>query len=394
MSRKRKSKRKATSTRNNHTSVFKPVFAFLLILVFIAAAFYLGTQYDSLKKTAQKPEPSKVPGTLPDDTISVTGAAPTEEPDQKEMITLTLYYPNAYSDSLIPEQRQVEIQKGESLERVIFEELRKSSVGEGGSLIPEGTRLISAETRDGICYLNLSQEFADNMVGGSSWEEMLLNSIVNSLTELSHVKKVQFLINGQKSVEFGNVTFDEPFERNESIIKTPDQTSEAIEARLRELGENTLKALRDRDMAWLSSNIHPDKKLRFSPYTYIDLEKDLTFGAGEIKGLMNSGKVYTWGAYDGSGDPIRMTFAEYMSEFVYDKDFLNAEEIIYNQYISRGNTVNNILEAYPDGKLLEYYFSGFDPQYGGLDWESLKLIFEEKDGQWYLVGIIHDSWTI
>jgi hypothetical protein len=124
------------------------------------------------------------------------------------------------------------------------------------------------------------------------------------------------------------------------------------------------------------------------------VEKDLVFSSEEIKHINDSDKVYTWGAYDGSGEPIKLTFEEYLSAFVYDKDFLNAEYVGYDEYIGQGNTINNIFDVYPDGKLLEYYFSGFEPEYEGIDWESLKLIFEEKDGSWYLVGIVHDQWTI
>jgi len=43
---------------------------------------------------------------------------------------------------------------------------------------------------------------------------------------------------------------------------------------------------------------------------------------------------------------------------------------------------------------VEYHFPGIDPQYGGLDWRSLRLVFQQSGGEWYLVGIIHDQWTI
>ena len=32
--------------------------------------------------------------------------------------------------------------------------------------------------------------------------------------------------------------------------------------------------------------------------------------------------------------------------------------------------------------------------FDGMDWKSLRLVFQEKDNIWYLVGIIHDGWTI
>lgn len=399
---KKKTQRKRSSgrkNRTNRTNTMKPVLAFVMILAIIGLAFYLGTKFDNLKKiTVQQPEPSNTPAkpeegnpTPAENTPSATQAP--VEPAQVENVTLTLYFPSAGSDSVVPEQRQVQVQKGDSLEAAIFRELQKGPKNSDmGSIIPEGSKLLSVSTKDGLCTLNLSAEFVENNPGGTAFEGLLIYSVVNSLTELEQVKKVQFLIDGKKREVYTHVTFSDPFERNESFIQA--NTPDTIESKLRQLGESTLKALKDRDMQKLSSIVHPDKKLRFSPYTFVDLDQALAFSAQELKTLMTSDKVYTWGLYDGSGEPIKLTFREYMDAFVYDRDFLNAEEVGYNRYIGKGNTVNNISSVYPDATMLEYYFSGFDPQYDGLDWESLKLIFEEKDGNWYLVAIIHDEWTI
>jgi hypothetical protein len=44
--------------------------------------------------------------------------------------------------------------------------------------------------------------------------------------------------------------------------------------------------------------------------------------------------------------------------------------------------------------MIEYYFPGFDPQYGGLDWRSIRLVFVQHGMDWYLTAIIHGEWTI
>jgi hypothetical protein len=85
---------------------------------------------------------------------------------------------------------------------------------------------------------------------------------------------------------------------------------------------------------------------------------------------------------------------EYFDEFIYDQDFLAAEEVKANEVIGTGNTINNIAEVYPSAQFVEYHFPGFDPEMAGMDWVSLRLVFEWKDEQWWLVGIIHDEWTI
>ncbi|NJD02611.1 MAG: hypothetical protein FIA99_08460 [Ruminiclostridium sp.] len=105
-------------------------------------------------------------------------------------------------------------------------------------------------------------------------------------------------------------------------------------------------------------------------------------------------KKRLWGSFDGSGDPINMKFSEYYKKFVYNADFLEAPQIVFNQPVQRGNSLVNLKEAYPDALSVEYHIPGIDPQYNGMDWKSLILMWEQKDGNWYLVGIIHSEWTI
>ena len=134
--------------------------------------------------------------------------------------------------------------------------------------------------------------------------------------------------------------------------------------------------------------------VRFSPYAYVDVDKDLVFTADKVKKLATDSTLYLWGYYDGSGEPIRLKFSDYYKKFIYDVDFLNAEQVGYNKTLGHGNSLNNSFEVYKNSIIVEYYFSGFDPQYGGMDWRSLRLVFEKKNDVWYLVGIIHDQWTI
>jgi len=155
-----------------------------------------------------------------------------------------------------------------------------------------------------------------------------------------------------------------------------------------------LTALKNKDMAALASYVHPEEGLRFTPYSYIDPSSDKHFDASQIAGLMQDTMVYNWGAYDGTGDPIDLTFVDYYDKFVYDEDFLTAPYVVFNQVLQRGNSINNIEDIYPQGVSVEYHFSGFDEQYGGMDWKSLKPVFEQYGTDWYLVGIIHEQWTI
>lgn len=155
-----------------------------------------------------------------------------------------------------------------------------------------------------------------------------------------------------------------------------------------------VKILKDKDMESLAALIHQEKGVRFSPYAYVNQQEDIVLSKDEIINALDSDKMYIWGSYDGIGDPIELTFDEYYDSFIYDEDYANPHIIGNNVVVGTGTTLNNIGEAYPKGQFVEFHFTGFNPQFTGMDWRSLRLVFEEVEGVWYLVGIVHDEWTI
>ncbi len=154
-----------------------------------------------------------------------------------------------------------------------------------------------------------------------------------------------------------------------------------------------MRALKEKDMSTLAHFVHPDKGVLFSPYVHIDKVTAQVFPADKLPSLTDP-TVYNWGSFDGSGEPIKLTFAEYYDKFVYSQDFLEAESVGVNEIKGKGNSIPNIAERFPGSFIMDYYFSGFDEQYAGMDWESLILVLEEKDGAWYVSAIVHSGWTI
>ncbi|OKP83996.1 hypothetical protein A3844_20700 [Paenibacillus helianthi] len=162
-----------------------------------------------------------------------------------------------------------------------------------------------------------------------------------------------------------------------------------------EAATTVLRALKAGDMETLASWAHPDKGVRFSPYAYVDTATDLVFTRDKLKGLMKDPKPYVWREFAGSGEIMKLTFAEYFKRFVYDADFLNDAKTALNKGLGQGTTLNNINEVYPKDKydFVEYYIAGVDPANEGMDWRSLRLVFEKIGEDHALVGIVHDQWT-
>lgn len=131
-----------------------------------------------------------------------------------------LYFSDKNAEKLMLEEREIEVNPNISLEKYIVEQLILGP--EDPDLLPtvpiEAT-IKDIETKDGICYVDLSNEFRTKHGGGSTGETFTIYSIVNSLTELPNIKKVQFLIEGEKQQEFkGHYDFSSPFEREETLI--------------------------------------------------------------------------------------------------------------------------------------------------------------------------------
>jgi hypothetical protein len=182
-----------------------------------------------------------------------------------------------------------------------------------------------------------------------------------------------------------------------NINKIPDKVQPVENVKqpvtVEKRGEEILTALKNNDMIILSEYVHPEKGVRLSPYTNVK-ESDLVFSPEMVKMGPTFSRTFIWGAYDGSGEPIDLPFGQYFEKFVYDHDYLTARQKSVNSPIGSGNMINNVAEFYPGATVLEYHFSGFDPKYEGMDWTSLKLVLEKYNDEWYLVGIVHDGWTI
>ncbi len=137
-----------------------------------------------------------------------------------QKVTVTIYFPDKDAEYLVPEEREIEAQTSLSTERLILSELIKGP--QSGSLvqvIPADTKVISVETKDGVCFVNLAGDFIEKVPGGSASTNMALFSIVNSLTELDTIDSVQILIDGKTGAEFGNYVLDAPLEKNKALIK-------------------------------------------------------------------------------------------------------------------------------------------------------------------------------
>lgn len=144
--------------------------------------------------------------------------APKEAPKEAP-VKIILYFSDSQAEKLVPEEREV-VKGGLPLEEIIVRELIRGPEKKGlFKTIPESARLLSLSVKDGVAHVNFSREIQTKHWGGSAGEGMTVYSVVNSLTQLEGIKKVQFLVEGRKVESLlGHMDTSEPVGPNKSII--------------------------------------------------------------------------------------------------------------------------------------------------------------------------------
>ena len=154
-----------------------------------------------------------------------------------------------------------------------------------------------------------------------------------------------------------------------------------------------LESFARKDWQTLSTFVAP-AGVRFTPYTNVSELTDRVLTPADVGAFGDDQTVYAWGTQDGSGMPIEMTNAQYLERYVWDHDYRAAPEVRWNATQDHGSVIDNVQDVYPGASTVEYHFPGFDDQYGGMDWRSLRLVLAQgDDGNWVLYGVIHDEWT-
>ena len=152
-----------------------------------------------------------------------------EQINSYNSVTLELYFANATGDKLVKERDNFNYSSNMSLEKLVVEQLIKGPVSEHAyPTIPPETKILSITTKDGICYVNLDEGFLGQ--GYDVTEQVPVYSIVNTLSELSGVNKVQILINGETpKVYRESISFETIFERNFDIMENSEEGTQEEE---------------------------------------------------------------------------------------------------------------------------------------------------------------------
>lgn len=136
-----------------------------------------------------------------------------------EQKTFRLYFANASGDGLVEVNQLVVYNSNISMERIIVEQLIAGPTNtETYPVINPDTGINSITIADGICYVNLNEQFL--IQTNNVKPEVSIYAIVNSLVEISNVNKVQIMVNGETNVMYQeSLSLETIYERNLDLIQ-------------------------------------------------------------------------------------------------------------------------------------------------------------------------------
>lgn len=138
--------------------------------------------------------------------VMFTGAE--EEPVE---VTAALHFRRKDSQELGFEFRVFQLTESDSVAQVVLEALMAGPQDEGlERILPAGLNVLSARQEGKVCYVDLSAVFVQQ-IPQEEWEQqMVIDSLVNTLCSLENVEQVQLLVEGQPLEWYGDVPVNQP----------------------------------------------------------------------------------------------------------------------------------------------------------------------------------------
>lgn len=166
---------------------------FFVILIIILIGGYFGIQY-----VKNKEEETTVEEYTPQEEI-------TEEQERQTIVSL--YFPSKETNELNPEARLIDIKEilNNPYEKLVNLLIEGPKNDKNKKIIPENTKLNKTYLEGDCVVLDFSSEFLNYSKEDENEKTNMINSIVNTLTELTEVNQVKILIDGNENNEFKEI---------------------------------------------------------------------------------------------------------------------------------------------------------------------------------------------
>ena len=124
--------------------------------------------------------------------------------EQLRQTIVSLYFQNKETKELEPEARLVDIKEilNTPYDKIVNLLIEGPKDETKEKIIPDNTKLLKTSIEGDCLTLDFSQEFLNYNKEDEKAKENLINSLVNTLTQLNEVNSIKILINGAENEEF------------------------------------------------------------------------------------------------------------------------------------------------------------------------------------------------
>lgn len=167
------------------------IFVFLFILLLIGGYF-------AIKYVKSKNQETIVEEYVPEEEI-------TEK--QLRQTIVSLYFLDKQTNELVPEARLIDIKDmlSNPYEKLVNLLIEGPKNEKSSKLIPDNTKLLQNYLEGDCVVLDFSSEILNYDKQNEKTKKNIVDSLVNTLTELAEINKVKILVNGSENTEFKEI---------------------------------------------------------------------------------------------------------------------------------------------------------------------------------------------
>ena len=138
---------------------------------------------------------------------------------QERKTMVSLYFKNKTTKEIEPEARLIDVKElvddpYNTIVKLLIDGPKKETLEK---VIPEGTKVNNMSVDGDTLIIDFSKEFIENHEEGKEAEQITIESIVKTFTELTEIDSIKILINGEENQQFkdGKIKFNNIFMREE-----------------------------------------------------------------------------------------------------------------------------------------------------------------------------------
>lgn len=150
---------------------------------------------------------------------SSSSSSSSQSGSKAQLVNIKVYYPDENATGLVAVEKS--IKDTDNKYQAAVEALMAGTDKKGlANVFPKKAKLLQVTVSGKVAKVDFSRELQKNLVGGSTGEEMLVGSVVNTLTEFPEIQKVQILVDGQEVETLsGHMDLSQPLPRMTELLK-------------------------------------------------------------------------------------------------------------------------------------------------------------------------------